>query len=380
MALWNFFHKSKSDQSDKQEENAPAADLSVEQPVEQASLDEEVGQPEPEPLENHPSETQEIPEHVEPSEEKKGFFQRLKEQLSKTKDGFINKLKQTIRLHGKVDEELLDELEEIMIQSDIGPETAIRMIGNLRKNAEARGEENGTRLIQFLKDEMLNVLGREENPLLFEGPRPFVVLVVGVNGTGKTTTIGKIAQRLRDQGRRVTLVAADTFRAAAVEQLEIWANKTGSAIIKQDTGADPGSVCFDGLKASNADGTEIVLIDTAGRLHTKSNLMEELKKIERVIKKVMPDAPHETLLVLDATTGQNAISQAKIFSEVVPVTGLVMTKLDGTAKGGILIALADKFKIPIRMIGIGESAEDYRDFSPVDFVDALFEEESTGGK
>ncbi len=374
MALWNFFRKSKDE--DENQEQKPEA-IPADSPAEATSeindnienfmaLDEK---------QNNAASNQ-VPDQ-EP-EQKKGFFQRLKEQLTKTKDGFINKLKQTIRLHGKVDEELLDELEEIMIQSDIGPETAMRMIDHLRNNPEARGDGNGNGLIELLKEEMLNVLGREDHPLSFDGPRPYVVLVVGVNGTGKTTTIGKLAQRLHQDGKKVTLVAADTFRAAAVEQLEIWAKHTGSTIIKQETGADPGAVCFDGLKSSSSDGTEIVLIDTAGRLHTKTNLMEELKKIERVIKKVIPEAPHETLLVLDATTGQNAISQAKIFSEAVPVTGLVMTKLDGTAKGGILIALADKYKIPIRMIGIGESAEDYRDFSPVDFVDALFEEEANG--
>lgn len=333
-----------------------------------------------EPVEEQMPPTPEAEPAVEAKEEPApatGFFNRLKEKLTKTKSGFITQLKQAIRLHGKVDEELLEELEEIMIRADIGPETSLKLVDQLRKGAPARGNGNGNALIEQLKDGMLDMLGREELPLTFEGPKPFVVLVVGVNGTGKTTTIGKLAQRLSGEGRKVTLVAADTFRAAAIEQLEIWAQRTGSTIVRQEHGADPGSVCFDALKNVNADNCDVVLIDTAGRLHTKANLMEELKKIERVIKKVMPDAPHETILVLDATTGQNAITQAKIFSEAVPVTGLVMTKLDGTAKGGILIALADKYKIPIRMIGIGESAEDYRNFSPKDFVEALFEEEGS---
>ncbi|MCX7016803.1 MAG: signal recognition particle-docking protein FtsY [Candidatus Sumerlaeota bacterium] len=307
-------------------------------------------------------------------EEKQGFFQRLKERLAKTKQGFVAKVKQAISLRGKVDEELLNELEEILIQADVGPDTSLKLVDALRQNREARGEAGAEKLIGLLKEGMLDILGRESRPLAFDGPKPFVTLVVGVNGTGKTTTIGKLAQRLRQEGRSTMLVAADTFRAAAVEQLEIWARRTGAEIVKQGAGADPGSVCFDAMQAARSHHADVVLIDTAGRLHTKVNLMEELKKIVRVIQKHDPAAPHETLLVLDATTGQNAISQARIFSEAVPVTGLVMTKLDGTAKGGILVALSDQFEIPIRIIGIGEGAEDYRDFVPRDFVDALFEE------
>lgn len=357
MSMWNLFKK--KDEAEDVSQDLPKPEETAEAPAEPA-VDA--------PVAEAPAE--------QAMESAGGFFQRLKERLSKTKTGFISQLRQTIRLHGKVDEELLEELEEIMIRADIGPETALRLVDDLRNDPAVRGENSAERLLEALKAGMLEILGREEQPLRFEGPRPFVVLVVGVNGTGKTTTIGKLAQRLGREGKRVTLVAGDTFRAAAIEQLEIWARQTNSRIVRQEPGGDPGAVCFDALKASNADNTDVILIDTAGRLHTKSNLMEELKKIERVIKKVNPEAPHETLLVLDATTGQNAISQARIFSEAVPVTGLVMTKLDGTAKGGILIALADKFNIPIRMIGIGEAAEDYRDFSAADFVDALFEEET----
>ncbi|OPZ18584.1 MAG: Signal recognition particle receptor FtsY [candidate division BRC1 bacterium ADurb.BinA364] len=311
----------------------------------------------------------------ETPEKRSGFFQRLKEKLVKTKQSFIQKIKNTIRLRGKVDEEMLEELEEILIQADIGPETALRLVDGLRKNRDAKGEADSEKLIALLKEGMLDILGREPRPLDFSsGPTPRVVLVVGVNGTGKTTSIGKIAQRLAADGKKTILAAGDTFRAAAIDQLEIWAARTGSEIIKQAPGSDPSSVCFDAMTAARQRGADAVIIDTAGRLHTKNSLMEELKKIVRVIQKHDPTAPHETLLVLDATTGQNALSQARVFSEAVPITGLAMTKLDGTAKGGILIALSDQFKIPIRMIGVGEGPDDYRDFSPRDFVDALFEE------
>lgn len=376
--MWNFFRKKKDESGDEADETRETTPLDLENTANETVEAESAAelQPEPDVKTNVAPPVVQVDDAPQPEEAKAGFFQRLKDRLSKTKDSFIAQIRQTIRLHGKVDEELLEELEEIMIRSDVGPETSIRLVDQLRKGATARGDGNGSALIEQLKEGMLEILGREEKPLRFEGTRPFVVLVVGVNGTGKTTTIGKLAQRLRLEGRQVTLVAADTFRAAAIEQLEIWAKKTDSKIVRQEFGGDPGAVCYDALVNASPENSDVILIDTAGRLHTKSNLMEELKKIERVIKKVMPDAPHETILVLDATTGQNAISQAKIFSEAVPVTGLVMTKLDGTAKGGILIALADKFKIPIRMIGIGESAEDYRDFSPSDFVNALFEEDA----
>ena len=311
---------------------------------------------------------------AETEQKRAGLFQRLKDRLSKTKQNFVAKIRKTIALRGKVDEDLLEELEEILVQADVGPETATQLIDRLRQDPEARGEAGAENLIGLLKEGMLDVLGREAKPLVFDGPQPYVVLVVGVNGTGKTTTIGKLAQRLGQEGRKTMLVAADTFRAAAIDQLEIWAQRAGAELVKQSEGADPGSVCYDAMQAARSRRADVVLIDTAGRLHTKVNLMEELKKIVRVIKKHDPDAPHETLLVLDATTGQNAVSQARLFSQAVPITGLVMTKLDGTAKGGILIALSAQFQIPIRIIGIGESIEDCRDFSPKDFVDALFEE------
>jgi fused signal recognition particle receptor len=314
---------------------------------------------------------------AEPSggeKERKGFFQRLKERLAKTKEGVISQVKGLIRLRGKVDEELLDEIEEILIQADLGVQTTGKIIGAMRQDSAARGIKEPEQMIELFKDAILKILSEGERFLIEPQSKPFVMFVVGVNGTGKTTTIGKLAKRYGEQGKRVMLVAGDTFRAAAIEQLAIWAKRSGSEIVQQAMGADPAAVCYDALQAAQSRGTDVVIIDTAGRLHTKVNLMEELKKMVRVIKKVVPDAPHETLLVLDATTGQNAINQAKIFSEAVNVTGIVMTKLDGTAKGGILIAIRDLYRIPVLLIGVGEKLEDLRDFDAEEFVNALFEE------
>ena len=306
--------------------------------------------------------------------EKRGFFARLKERLAKTKDGIIGRIKRAIRLSGRLDEALIEQIEEILIQGDVGVETTTKIIEQLRQREDARKAENADQVTAILKDILRSIVEHHERQLQLSPQRPYVILVVGVNGTGKTTTIAKMARRYRDQGLSTMLVAGDTFRAAAIEQLEIWAKRTGSDFVSQGMGTDAGSVCYDALQAARARNTDVVLIDTAGRLHTKVNLMEELKKVVRVIRKVMPDAPHETILVLDATTGQNAISQTRIFGEAVPVTGIVMTKLDGTAKGGILIAIRDLFEVPVVMIGVGETQEDLRDFNPTEFVDALFEE------
>lgn len=312
-------------------------------------------------------------EEVKPTE-KKGFFQRLKDRLVKTKESVFNKVKKLIRLKGKIDEELLEEIEEILIQADVGVETTLKIIDAMRNNESIKEKKEPEALIEEFKKAILQIIRKDERPITLVPTPPTIILVVGVNGTGKTTTIGKLAKHFADNGKKVMLVAGDTFRAAAIEQLEIWAKRTKSEFVAQKMGADPGSVCFDALHAAKNKNIDVVLIDTAGRLHTKVNLMEELKKVVRVIKKVMPEAPHETLLVLDATTGQNAVSQAKIFMEAVSITGLIMTKLDGTAKGGILIAIRDQFKVPVVKIGIGEQVNDLRDFNPEEFVDALFSE------
>jgi fused signal recognition particle receptor len=322
------------------------------------------------------------PETKEPSKdknpdkegEKKGFFSRLKERLSKTKNNIITKVREVIRLRGKLDENLLEDIEEILIQADVGVETTMKIIDRIRNESRTRGIVEAEKVTPLFKEILSDIIRKNERLLKISDQRPFVILVVGVNGTGKTTIIGKLAKHFKTQGFSTMLVAGDTFRAAAVEQLEIWAERTQSAFVKQAMGADPASVCFDALHSAKSKNIDVALIDTAGRLHTKVNLMAELEKIVRVIKKVIPDAPHESLLVLDATTGQNAISQMKIFSDSIPISGLVMTKLDGTAKGGILIAIRDLFDVPILQIGIGEQVDDLRDFNPEEFVDALFEE------
>ena len=305
--------------------------------------------------------------------EKKGLFARLKERLAKTKHSVIDRVKTLVALRGKIDEELLSEIEEILIQADVGVSTTAKIISTIREETTVRGVKDPQTLITVFKQALLSIVSKSERPLAPPTAKPSVIFVVGVNGVGKTTTIGKLAKRYHDAGKSVMLVAADTFRAAAVEQLEIWAERSHSDFVKQSMGADPASVCYDALNSAKARATDVVIIDTAGRLHTKINLMEELKKMVRVIRKLVPEAPHESLLILDATTGQNAINQTKIFSQAIPVTGIVMKKLDGTANGGILVAIRDLFEIPVVMIGVGEKLDDLRDFNPQEYVDALFE-------
>jgi len=306
------------------------------------------------------------------AEEKKGFFQRLKQGLFKTHQGLVSKIDQLIAGKKKIDDDLLAELEEILITSDIGVKTTQELLHNVAVKVQRKELEDADLLKKNLQEQMLRILSQQENPLNLSTARPFVIMVIGVNGTGKTTTIGKMAQKFKAQGKSVLLVAADTFRAAAIEQLEIWGQRAGCDVIKQKSGSDPSAVVFDGLKAAKSRGMDVVIVDTAGRLHTKVNLMEELKKVKRIMGREIPGAPHEILLVLDATTGQNSISQAKMFNQAVGVTGIALTKLDGTAKGGILIAISDELKIPLRYIGIGEKLDDLREFNARDFVEALF--------
>ena len=306
------------------------------------------------------------------AEEKKGFFQRLKEGLFKTHQGLVGKIDQLIAGKKKIDADLLAELEEILITSDIGVKTTQELLRNLTAKVQRKELEDADLLKKNLQAQMLPILSRQEQSLNLSAVRPFVIMVIGVNGTGKTTTIGKMAHKFRTQGKSVLLVAADTFRAAAIEQLEIWGQRAGCEVIKQKSGSDPSAVVFDGLKAAKTRGMDVVIVDTAGRLHTKVNLMEELKKVKRIMERELPGAPHEILLVLDATTGQNSISQAKLFNQGVGVTGIALTKLDGTAKGGIIVAISDELKIPLRYIGIGEKVDDLREFNAQDFVEALF--------
>jgi fused signal recognition particle receptor len=306
------------------------------------------------------------------AEGKKGFFQQLKEGLFKTHEGLISKIDQLIVGKKEIDENLLAELEEILITSDIGVKSTQGLLGNLASQVQRKELEDTDRLKKSLQEQIFQILSDQERPINIEAARPFIIMVIGVNGTGKTTTIGKMAQKFKDQGKTVLLVAADTFRAAAIEQLEIWGQRVGCEVIKQKSGSDPSAVVFDGLKAAKSRGSDVILVDTAGRLHTKVNLMEELKKVKRIMEREFPGAPHEVLLVLDATTGQNAIAQAKMFNQALGVTGIALTKLDGTAKGGILIAISEELKIPLRYIGIGEKVDDLREFNARDFVEALF--------
>lgn len=301
-----------------------------------------------------------------------GWLQRLSEGLTKTRDKVLQSVD---RLIGRgLDPEVMDELEASLITADLGVRTVNRAMDRLR---ESRGNGTADGALSILKGTILDTLQTCEaaslTQIIERGPRPFVVLAVGVNGVGKTTTLAKLAQRLAQQGRRPLLVAGDTFRAAASEQLEMWGRRIGVDVIRHRHGADPAAVVFDGLAAAKARAIDVVLIDTAGRLHTKSNLMDELKKVARVLAKEVPGAPHEVLLTLDATVGQNALSQAKQFHDAVGVTGIALTKLDGTARGGIIVAIAEELKIPVRLIGVGEGVEDLQDFHAKEFVEALFE-------
>ncbi len=300
---------------------------------------------------------------------------KLRLGLSKTRTSFLSRLSDLISRKEKIDPELLDEMEEILIQSDIGVDTTVKLVSKVRERVKQEKLEGSPgSVIELLKEEMLSILGTEPETLRDDLYKPYVIMVLGVNGTGKTTTIAKLAARFRNSNKKVILAAADTFRAAAVDQLEIWSKRVGGIdLVKHKDGADPAAVAFDAVQAAVARGADVVIIDTAGRLHTKKNLMEELKKIKRVVDRALPGAPHEVILVLDATTGQNAMSQARQFKDAVEVTGIALAKLDGTAKGGIVIGIKDEFGIPVKLVGVGEKLEDLEDFSPKDFVDALFE-------
>ncbi|HCL5923950.1 TPA: signal recognition particle-docking protein FtsY [Citrobacter amalonaticus] len=313
-----------------------------------------------------------IQEQEKPTKE--GFFARLKRSLLKTKEnlgsGFISLFRGK-----KIDDDLFEELEEQLLIADVGVETTRKIIANLTEGASRKQLKDAEALYGLLKDEMGEILAKVDEPLNVEGKTPFVILMVGVNGVGKTTTIGKLARQFEQQGKSVMLAAGDTFRAAAVEQLQVWGQRNNIPVIAQHTGADSASVIFDAIQAAKARHIDVLIADTAGRLQNKSHLMEELKKIVRVMKKLDEDAPHEVMLTLDASTGQNAISQAKLFHEAVGLTGITLTKLDGTAKGGVIFSVADQFGIPIRYIGVGERIEDLRPFKADDFIEALFARE-----
>ncbi len=314
------------------------------------------------------------PSEESPAEEKNGFFRSLKKGLSKTRNSLAGGIDNLVHGKAQLGPEMVDEIEEALLVADVGVKSTQLIIDELnRQIGEARIRDREGMLVH-LRKMMAQLLEQNQEKQDYSAHSPFVVLVIGVNGSGKTTTIGKLAQHWHNEGKKVLLAAADTFRAAAIEQLQMWADRIGVPCIKQTSGADPSAVAFDGVQAAVARNMDIVIVDTAGRLQTNLNLMEELKKVKRVIGKILPGAPHETLLVLDATIGQNSISQARLFHEALEIDGLVMTKLDGTSKGGVLLNISQEMKLPIRFIGVGEKTEDLQEFQAEAFARALFED------
>ena len=377
MGLFDKFKKKKQEDITEQEETLNEALETEEAPVEDTAF-EEAYEAVPEKSDNAPEQEEEAPEEYEKAEEveapepkKEGFFEKLKNGLKKTKDGFLGKIELLMNSFTKIDEDFFEELEEMLILSDIGAETSCDICDKLRSEVKRTGATDPADVKQLLRDIIAEIL-TGENELKLESS-PAVIMVIGVNGAGKTTTIGKLAANLKAQGKRVIVAAADTFRAAAIDQLNVWTDRAGVEIVKHSEGSDPAAVVFDAINAAKARNADVVLCDTAGRLHNKKNLMEELKKIARVITRELPDASIETLLVLDATTGQNAVNQAKLFSETAEITGIALTKLDGTAKGGIIIPIKNELGIPVKLVGVGEKIDDLQPFIPADYVNALFE-------
>ncbi|MBS7369708.1 MAG: signal recognition particle-docking protein FtsY [Oscillospiraceae bacterium] len=397
MGLFDRFKKKKSgdpefvsEKTESAEQEAPA-EADFEQPAEQpeeveeqnehpAEPDEQLADTEEqllfEPAEQEPAFDETDVEQPDDSAQeeapvKEGFFTRLKNGLKKTRDGFVGRIELLINSFTKIDEDFFDELEETLILSDIGAETSMDICGKLRTEVKRTGATDPAEIKQLLRNIIAEML-TGENELKLD-TTPSVIMVIGVNGAGKTTTIGKLAANLKQSGKKVIVAAADTFRAAAIDQLNVWTDRAGVDIIKHGEGSDPAAVVFDAISAAKARKADVVLCDTAGRLHNKKNLMEELKKISRVVTRELPDASVETLLVLDATTGQNAVNQARLFSESAEITGIALTKLDGTAKGGIIIPIKNELGIPVKLVGVGEKINDLQPFVPADYVNALFE-------
>jgi fused signal recognition particle receptor len=300
------------------------------------------------------------------------FFSKLKEGLTKTRQNLTQKVGVLLSSSSRLDDDFFDELEEILVTADVGARTSMELVERIRRQVKERKLTEPAAVGDLLQEEVAAILGEETHRLGWSPTPPTVILVVGVNGAGKTTTIGKLAHRYQQEGKKVLLAAADTFRAAAGEQLAVWAERAGAGLIRHQAGADPAAVVYDAIQSARNRCADVVLVDTAGRLQTKTNLMEELKKIHRVVARELPGAPHEVLLVLDATTGQNALSQAKLFSEATGVTGIALTKLDGTAKGGVVLAIAAEMGIPVKLVGLGEGLDDLKEFQPRDFAAALF--------
>ncbi|MFV8783013.1 signal recognition particle-docking protein FtsY [Microbulbifer sp. SA54] len=360
-------------------EEAPEA--SFDPGAELASAADSASEPEPEPAPEVSAPAAEVPAPqpvVQEKPKKEGFFARIRRGLSRTSSQFAEGMGNLFLGAKEIDEDLLEELETQLLMADVGVEATTEIIDRLTDRVSRRELANGEALYSALQEELAGLLDSVEAPLVIDqGKKPFVILVVGVNGVGKTTTIGKLAHRYLNEGKSVMLAAGDTFRAAAVEQLQVWGERHNVPVVAQHTGADSASVIFDAIQSAKSRGVDVVIADTAGRLHNKSNLMEELSKVRRVMGKLDDSAPHEVLLVLDAGTGQNALSQAETFRDAAGVSGLVLTKLDGTAKGGVIFALAQRLGIPVRFIGVGEQAEDLQPFVAKDFVAALFNREQS---
>lgn len=384
MKFFDRFRRNKNDAAPAAQPPAPAdAPVTADTTVAPAPVAAPVPAVEPpvekvaQPVEQVAPPVEKPTEQEQPAEKKPGWFARLKAGLQRTSSTFADGMGNLFLGKKVIDQDLMEELETQLLMADVGIEATQRIVGNLTQRVSRKELDNPEALYRALQDELRTLLEPCSAPLRIDASRkPYVILMVGVNGVGKTTTIGKLARRFRDEGRSVMLAAGDTFRAAAVEQLQVWGERNAVPVIAQQTGADSASVIFDALQAAQARGTDVLIADTAGRLHNKDNLMEELKKIVRVLRKIDASAPHEVLLVLDAGTGQNALAQAQHFQQAVGVSGLVLSKLDGTAKGGIIFAISQQCRLPIRFIGVGEQAEDLRPFDADEFIRALFQRES----
>lgn len=354
------------EESEQETESETEPAEAVEPETEAAEPETEESEPETEAE----SEDESQPEEAEP-EKKKGFFAKIRDGLRKTKDAMVSRMQQVLGGFTKIDDDLFDELEETMITSDLGPETSVQICETLRKRVKERGVKDPQEIMGMIQEIIGEMLGEDQT---LEYPtQPTIVMVIGVNGAGKTTTIGKLCHQLKGKGKKVLVAAADTFRAAAIDQLEVWTQRAGVDIVKHAEGSDPASVVYDAIDAAKARGCDVLICDTAGRLHNKKNLMQELAKINRIIETKAEGCHREILLVLDATTGQNAVNQARLFQEVADISGIVLTKLDGTAKGGIIVSIRNELGIPVKLIGVGEKIDDLQPFHAQDFVRALFE-------
>lgn len=373
MALFDRFKSKKQVREGREEDEIRSIDVASDN--EEAAKDKDL----PPPLlkeqeEQSGDEAASENDKVNKKKDQSGLFAKFKQSLSKTRNNISDKITTLVKSNKKLDEDFWDELEEVLIEADVGVNTSVELVSRVRESARKKKISDSSEVMSLIQEEVKTLLEAHNSSLIMNSEGLTIILVVGVNGAGKTTSIAKMAYRFKNENKKVVLAAGDTFRAAAIDQLQIWADRVGVDIIKHQEGSDPGAVVYDALNAARARKADVLIIDTAGRLHNKANLMKEIGKVRKIIEREIPEAPHEVLLVLDATTGQNAISQARIFEEATGVSGIILTKLDGTAKGGIVLAIAQELKLPVKLVGLGESMEDLRDFSATIFTAALFEE------